>query len=74
MEKVKKASSFANEIVHDAIKNDYHTDWIERHIPLLIKMLELDALTSVAYPCASDKNNRFGDEPERFCEANRKNC
>lgn len=47
-EKVKKASSFANEIVHDAIKNDYHTDWIERHIPLLIKMLELDALTSVA--------------------------
>ncbi len=47
-EKVKKASSFANEIVHDAIKNNYHTEWVERHIPLLIKMLELDALTSVA--------------------------
>lgn len=47
-EKVKKASSFANEIVYDSIKNNYHTEWIERHIPLLIKMLELDALTSVA--------------------------
>ena len=47
LEKVKKASSFANEIVHDAVKNNYHTEWIERHISTLIKMLELDALTSV---------------------------
>ena len=46
-EKVKKASSFAHDIVHDAVKNNYHTEWIERHISTLIKMLGLDALTSV---------------------------
>lgn len=47
LEKVKKASSFANEIVQDAIKNNYHTEWIERHISILIKMLELDPLMSI---------------------------
>lgn len=48
LEKVKRASIFANETVDDAIKNCHSTEWIEKHIPRLIKMLELDALTSVA--------------------------
>ncbi|HET7148351.1 MAG TPA: VWA domain-containing protein [Candidatus Nitrosopolaris sp.] len=60
LEKVKKASSFANEIVHDAIENHYHTEWIERHIPLLIKMLELDALTSVAILAPRTRINGLG--------------
>jgi len=46
-EKVRKASEYATEIVHDAIKNNYSTDWIERHIPHLVKMLGIDALTSI---------------------------
>ncbi len=48
LEKVKRASTFANEVVDEAISKHYDTRWIEKQIPPLIKMLELDALTSVA--------------------------
>ena len=46
-ERVKKASDFANNIVQDAIKNNYKTDWIEQYIPQIIKILEIDPLTSI---------------------------
>jgi hypothetical protein len=46
-DKVKRATDYANEIVKEAIDNNYGTDWIERHIPKLIKMLELDPLVSI---------------------------
>src|SRR5918996_894649 len=41
-ERVKKASDFANNIVIEAIDNNYKTESIEQHIPQLIKILDLD--------------------------------
>jgi hypothetical protein len=46
-DKVKKAADFANEIVKEAIDNNYDTDWLEQYIPQLIKILELDPLVSI---------------------------
>src|ERR687885_656316 len=46
-ERVKTSAEFANGLVDQAIKNNYGTDWIERHIPKLIKMLEIDPLVSI---------------------------
>lgn len=47
MEKVQKAADYANEIVKEAIEGGYGTEWVEQHIPKLIKMLELDPLVSI---------------------------
>jgi von Willebrand factor type A domain-containing protein len=46
-ERVTKASEYANKIVQEAVENNYGTDWIEGHVPRLIKMLELDPLVSI---------------------------
>jgi hypothetical protein len=46
-DKVKRAADYANEIVKEAIDNNYGTTWIEQHIPKLIKILELDSLVSI---------------------------
>jgi von Willebrand factor type A domain len=46
-ERVKASAEFANSLVDQAIKNNHGTDWIERHIPKLIKMLEIDPLVSI---------------------------
>ncbi len=45
--KVKTSSDFANSIVEQAIKDNQGTNWIEQHIPKLIKMLEIDPLISI---------------------------
>ena len=42
-DKVKKATDYANEIIKEAIDNNYDTNWMEQHIPKLIKILELDS-------------------------------
>ena len=47
IDRVKSSSEFANDIVEQAIKNNYGTNWIEQHIPRLIKMLEVDPLVSI---------------------------
>jgi hypothetical protein len=46
-ERVTKASDYANEIVREAVENNHGTEWIEQHVPKLIKMLELDPLVSI---------------------------
>ncbi|MFL6355434.1 MAG: VWA domain-containing protein [Nitrososphaeraceae archaeon] len=45
--RVKTSSDFANSIVEQAIKDNQGTNWIEQHIPKLIKMLEIDPLISI---------------------------
>jgi hypothetical protein len=45
--RVKTSSDFANSIVEQAIKDNHGTNWIEQHIPKLIKMLEIDPLISI---------------------------
>jgi hypothetical protein len=46
-DKVQRATEFANEIVKEAVENDHGTEWVEQHIPKLIKILELDPLVSI---------------------------
>ena len=46
-EKVQRAAEFANEIVKEAIENSRGTEWVEQHVPKLIKILELDPLVSI---------------------------
>jgi hypothetical protein len=53
-DRVKQASDYANDIVKEAVENGYGTDWIEQHIPKLIKILELDPLVSI--PVLSPKS------------------
>lgn len=47
LEKVQSASEYAAELVKEAVENGYGTEWMEQHIPKLIKMLELDPLVSI---------------------------
>jgi hypothetical protein len=47
MEKVQRATDYANEVVNEAIEGGRGTEWVEQHIPKLIKMLELDPLVSI---------------------------
>ena len=53
-DRVKQASDYANQIVKEAVENGHGTDWIEQHIPKLIKILELDPLVSI--PVLSPKS------------------
>ena len=46
-DKVKNATDYANEIVKEAVDGGHGTEWVEQHIPKLIKMLELDPLVSI---------------------------
>lgn len=46
-EKIVKASQIAKETVEDAIKNNYDTAWVEKKIPEIIKILEIDALLTI---------------------------
>ncbi len=46
-EKIKKASEFAKRIVEESIKKDYGTDWLEKKISEIIKILDIDSLLTV---------------------------
>jgi hypothetical protein len=47
LEKVQNAVKFANEVVTEALDNNYGTEWVEQQIPKLIRILELDPLVSI---------------------------
>jgi hypothetical protein len=46
-EKVRQATEYANNIVQEAITCSYSTDWVEKHVPELIKILELNPLLTI---------------------------
>ncbi len=46
-EKVQKASKLALEIVKESIEKKYETDWLEKKIPEIIKILEIDPLLTI---------------------------
>lgn len=46
-ERVKRAADYANSIIQEALDSGYSTDWVEQHVPKIIKMLELDPLVSI---------------------------
>ena len=43
-EKIKKANVFAKKIINKAIKENFETDWLEKNVTEIIKILEIDSL------------------------------
>ena len=46
-EKIKKASSFAKKIVNKAIKENYDTDWLEKNLTEIVKILDIDSFLTI---------------------------
>ena len=46
-EKIKKATAFAKKIVNKAIEENYDTDWLEKNVSEIIKILEIDSLLTI---------------------------
>jgi len=46
-EKIKKANEVAKRIVDEAIKNNYDTNWLEKKVSEIIKILDIDSLLTV---------------------------
>ena len=46
-EKIKRASEFARRIVDEAIEKGYDTDWLEKKVNEIIKILDIDSLMTV---------------------------
>lgn len=46
-ERVKKAVEYAKEILQETIENNYETEWIEKKIPEIIKILDIDSLITI---------------------------
>ena len=46
-EKIKKANKLAKRIVDEVIKKNYDTDWLEKRVSEIIKILEIDSLLTI---------------------------
>ena len=46
-EKIRKADEFAKKIVDKAIRENYDTEWLEKHVSEIIKILDIDSLLSI---------------------------
>jgi hypothetical protein len=46
-EKIKQAAAFAKKKVNEAIKEEYDTEWLEKNIGEIIKILEIDSLLTI---------------------------
>ena len=46
-EKIVKATEFAKEVVKEALEKNHDTEWLEKKISEIIKILELDALITI---------------------------
>ena len=44
-EKIKKATAFAKKNVNKAIEENYDTDWLEKNVSEIVKILDIDSLT-----------------------------
>ena len=46
-EKIKKATAFAKKIVNKAIDENHDTDWLEKNVSEIIKILDIDSLLTI---------------------------
>ena len=46
-EKIKKASEFAKKIVNKAVEENHDTDWVEKNVSEIVKMLDIDSLLTI---------------------------
>jgi len=47
LERVNKAVNFSTEIIEEALESRFGTDWIEQHIPQIIKLLQINPLITI---------------------------
>ena len=46
-EKIRKADTFAKKMVNKAIEENHDTDWLEKNVSEIIKILEIDSLLTI---------------------------
>jgi hypothetical protein len=46
-ERIKKATEFAEKIVYEAIEKKYDTEWLEKNVNEIIKILDIDSLLTI---------------------------
>jgi len=46
-ERIKKASEFAKKIVDESIEKKYNTEWLEKNVNEIIKILDIDSLLTI---------------------------
>jgi len=46
-EKIKKATTFAKKVVNKAIEENYDTNWLEKNVSEIVKMLDIDSLLTI---------------------------
>ena len=46
-ERVVKATNFAKEKLDEALENNYGTEWLDEHIPNIVKILDIDAMMTI---------------------------
>lgn len=46
-EKVVSAVSYAKDVVYDALEKNYSTEWIEKKIPHILRILDIDSLITI---------------------------
>ncbi|MCH8915382.1 MAG: VWA domain-containing protein [Thaumarchaeota archaeon] len=46
-EKIKKATAFAKKIVNKGIDENYDTDWLEKNVSEIVKILDIDSLLTI---------------------------
>ena len=63
-EKIKKATIFAKKIVSESIENNQKTNWIEKYVTEIIKILEIDSLLTIPISVAFMKAGMALSEEE----------
>jgi len=63
-EKIKKATIFAKKIVSEAIENNQKTNWVEKYVTEIIKILEIDSLLTIPISVAFMKAGMALSEEE----------
>ena len=46
-DRVVEATKFAKEVLGEALENDYNTSWVEKHIPKILTILDIDPLITI---------------------------
>lgn len=46
-EKIKKATEFGKKIIEECIKKNYDTEWLEKNVNVIIKILDIDSLLTI---------------------------
>ncbi|MFQ5940306.1 MAG: VWA domain-containing protein [Nitrososphaerales archaeon] len=72
---VERAANYSNNAVHEAIREEHKTDWLEKHVPKLLKMLETHALLHIptlSKSALAYDQDRLGDMIEKILRVMKK--